>query len=235
MLGPSDELRGGWAAITRRRFLRVGGIGVVGSAAFAACGGSRSPTPPTTIPGPTTTTIAVPSPDIVVLRLGSSVEHYAVSLYGLVAGSGLLKTGALMDAFQYFSDQHADHAGFFERATRDHGGQPFTSANPVITETLKPRVDGLRDEADVIKLAYDVEQMAAATYFASSGNFEDLRLNAQVAGVSGVESRHLALLGMILDGLPEPLAGVPVRTDSPPVPPTGRQTNAGAVAPGTGV
>jgi hypothetical protein len=77
--------------------------------------------------------------------------------------------------------------------------------------------------------------MAAATYFASSGNFEDLRLNAAVAGVSGVEGRHVAVLGMILDGLPQPLAGIPTRTDSPPFPPAGVQTGQGAVAPGTGV
>ena len=224
-----------WAGVTRRQFV-VGGVSLLGSAVLAACSGT-SPTPPTstTIPGPTTTTIAVPSPDIGVLRLGSSIEHYMVSLYGLVAGSGLLKTTALVDAFKYFSDQHADHAGFFERTTRDHGGQPFASANPVIGETLKPRVDALSDEAGIVKLAYDVEQMAAATYFAFSGNFQDLRLNSAVAGVSGVEARHVAVLGMVLAGLPKSLPEVPVRTDSPPVAAGGVQTGAGAVAPGTGV
>lgn len=228
---------GGWTEFTRRRFLQVGGIGVLSSALLAACngGGSPSPVTSTTIPGPTTTTIAVPSPDIAVLRLGSSIEHYVVSLYGLVAGSGLLRSSALTDAVKYFSDQHADHAGFFEQATRDHGGQPFTSANPVIGDTLKSRVDGLRNEADIVKLAYDVEQMAAATYFASAGTFQDLILNAAVAGVSGVEARHVAVLGMILAGLPQPLSDVPVRKDSPAVAPNGVQTGTGAVAPGTGV
>ena len=217
--------------LSRRDFLAG-----VAAGALAACSGSGSgPRPTSTVPGSSTTTLFVPSPDVAVLRLGSSLEHYLVSLYGLAAGSGLLHTPTIVEAAKYFSDHHADHAGTFEQATRDHRGQAFTSANPVVAETFKPRIDALADEADVVKLAYDVEQVLAATYISAVGNLQDLGLNGTLTRIAGVEARHVALLGAALTGLPSPLAGIPVRIDSPPVAPGGRQTAAGAIAAGTGV
>jgi hypothetical protein len=215
--------------LNRRQFLAAVALG-----SLSACSAGK-PGPPTTIPGSTTTTVLVPSPDIAALRLGSSIEHYLVSLYGLAAGSGLLRTQDIIDAAKYFSDQHADHAGAFEQATRDHGGEPFTSANPVIAEMFKPRLDALTNEADVVKLAYDVEVMTAATYDAAVGHFEDLHLNAAMTRICGIEARHIAVFGMMLSGLPAPLPGVAVRDDSPAFPLSGLQSASGAVAPGTGV
>jgi hypothetical protein len=227
--------------LDRRTVLQLGGATFLGSALLAACSGGSSPNHTTsTNPGATTTTFPTVSADVGVLRLASSIEHYAISFYGLVAASGVVRTQTLVDTTKYFSDQHADHAGFFEKATNDHGGQPFTSANPAVTDMLRSRVAALSDagatEADAVKLAYDVEGLAAATYFATVGNFEDLKLNAAIMSVGGIEARHVAIFGMILSAVaPATLATVPARQDSPPAASGGFQTAAAAVAPGTGV
>jgi rubrerythrin len=228
-------------ALHRRELLQIGGAALIGSTLLAACSGHSSPaTPTSTTPGATTTTFATSSVDAGVLRLASSIEHYAVSFYGLVAASGVVKTQALVDTAKYFSDQHADHAGFFETATTRHGGQPFNSANPAVAEMFRPRLVALSSagatEADFVSLAYDVEGVAASTYFATVGTFEDLKLNSAIMSVGSVEARHVAIFGMILSGIaPAALPTVPARQDAPPAPASGLQTAAGAVAPGTGV
>jgi hypothetical protein len=225
----------------RRQLLQLGGLAALTALGAAACGSGSSPGPTTsTVPGATTTTFPIATADATALRLASSLEHYAISFYGLLAASEVIKTPTLVDAAKYFSDQHADHAGFFERATGGHGGQPFTTANPVVSDLFRQRVTALSNagatEADVVKLAYDVESLLAATYLSTVGTFQDLNLNAAVMSVGGIEARHVAIFGTILTGIvPAALPTVPARQDSPPTAPTGFQTADLAVAPGTGV
>lgn len=229
-LAATDALAG---TVGRRRVLQVGSITILASAALAACSKSGSSKPAPT--SSTSSSLRSPSPDVPVLRLASSLEHYVVGLYQTGAGSGLVKTKAIADAAAYFASQHADHAKFFEAATTAADGQPFTTANQVVAESLRPRVDALKTEADVVKLVYDVEAAVAATYFSSVGGFKDPKLNAGTMSVGGVTARHVAVLGLILSGLPEPVPGIDVRKDSPPYPAAGFQTKDGAIAPGTGV
>jgi hypothetical protein len=226
--------------VDRRRFLQVGGVTLVWSAVLAACSRtSRHPGHPTITGVGTTTTTTAGSADAGLLRLASSIEHAAVQVYMTAAGSGLVKTAALLDNIRYFADQHADHAGFWESRTGAVGAQPFTTANQVIMNSLQPRIAGLATEAEVVKLAYDIEVMAAATYYSAVGTFHDMTFNASAMAVGGTEGRHLAALGLILSGLPgasgSTLTTVARRTDSPPYPPGAFQTRDGAIAPGTGV
>jgi hypothetical protein len=220
--------------VDRRRFLQAAGISLVASAGLVACespraGGSNAVTPTLE----TSTTVV--SPDVGILRLASSLEHYAVGLYQTAAGSGLMRTPAIAEVAKYFADQHADHAKTAENLTSGAGGPPFTTANPAVAAMLRPRVDALRSEADVVKLVYDVEAVVAATYFSAIGSFDDNKLDAVAVSIQGIEARHVAVLGMILSGLPLPLGGIARRTDSSPYSTAGFQTGDGAVAFGTGV
>ncbi|MGH9189620.1 MAG: ferritin-like domain-containing protein, partial [Acidimicrobiales bacterium] len=106
----------------------------------------------------------------------------------------------------------------------------FTTANPEVAKLLKPRVDALKTEADVIQLAYDVESVAAATYFSTVGAFADKSLNKAAMSVGGVEARHVAILGGVLTSIKA--AGA---AKSPAVPSDGFQKATGAIAAGTGV
>jgi rubrerythrin len=223
------------AGMDRRGLLRLGagvGAGTLAASLLGACNPSRPHGPASVTTTSTSTTI--PSPDVGLLRLASSIEHYAVGLYGQAAG--LFHTQILKDAAQSFSDQHAEHAAAFERATSAAGGQPFTTANPALAQRLATRVQGLQIEADVVKLAYDVESLAAATYYASVGNLKDTKLNATMMSVGAVEARHVAVFGVILTGIAAPVTGIGTRVDSPPYPAHGSvQTAQGALAPGTGI
>jgi rubrerythrin len=132
----------------------------------------------------------------------------------------LVTTPAVTDAARVFMDQHKDHAATFEALTKKLGGEPFTTANPAVTQQLQPRIAGLGNERDVLALALDLERAAAATYVAAVGTFGDTSLNEVVMSVGGVEARHAAVLAGILGqpGVPAAFAGT-----------------TGAVAPGTGL
>jgi hypothetical protein len=221
--------------LERRHVLGIGGLGLVSCALpwASGCSGKSGHRPS----GTTSTTLL--TTDVSVLRLASSLEHYAVGLYGQAAA--LLHTPALVDAARYFSDQHVEHAGLFERATSDRGGQPFSTANAAVAAQLKQRVDNLSTEADFVTLAYDLESWVTATYFTAVGGFRDPRLDAAIMSVATVEARHSAVLGMMLSALPSagpssgsgPINASPANT--PAFPAGGFQTGEGAIPPGTGV
>lgn len=219
----SDLVLGGF---DRRRFLRVSGVTVVSAAVLAACGkddndgGAGGTTTPTTKMGL----------DLVILRTASSIERLAVDVYNTAISSGLVKTAAIGDAAKLFRDQHMEHAALFEGATTQKGGQAFTKANPAVLAQLDPTIKALKDEKGVVQLAYDLEKVAAATYFSTVGAFEDKALNKAAMSVGGVEARHVAILATVL----QTAFTVPAATAAQ-YPSAGFQTKDGAVAAGTGV
>ena len=213
----------------RREFLRRSGLAAASAAVLAGCGSGGGPgallkstTTPTTVEGG-----APSSADIVILRTASSVERLAVDVYTSAFDSGLAKSAALADTLRLFRDHHREHADLFERTTKKLGGEPFAKANPVVMATLDPAVKGLRDEKGVAQLAYDLETMAAATYLAVVGAFNDRTLNKTSMGVGSVEARHAAVLANLLS------TTFGTRTDA--VPPDGVLKRDKAVAAGTGV
>lgn len=218
----ADVVLGGFNGFSRRRFLQVGGLTIASAAVLAACGDDDD----TSAGGPGTSMgSGAAGTDVLILRTASSLERYAVVLYDTAIASGLVTTAAVADAATLFREQHLEHALLFEGATEAKApGQAFRDPNPAVAAMLKPRVDGLRSERDVIKLAYDVESVAAATYFSTVGAFEDRNLNTSAMSVGGVEARHVAILG-----------GVLMAADSPAYPASGFQTADGAVMAGTGV
>lgn len=217
----SDLILGGF---NRRRFMKIGGVSIMSAAVLAACGSDDPESSTGTTVAATPTTMATDM-DVVILRTASSLERYAVALYDTAIKSGLVKTAAVGAAASLFMEQHVEHAELFEGATNAKAaGKAFTTANPAVAAMLKPRVDALKTEMDVIKLAYDVEAVAAATYLSTVGAFGDKSLNQAAMSVGGVEARHVAILGGVLKA-----------ASSPQFPADGFQTSNGAVAAGTGV
>lgn len=203
-----DSPRGG---IHRRRLLEMGGLCLV-SAVLAACSGGRSSSSRTPGPPGETSTTGAPTNavDIAVLRTASSIEHFAVGLYMEAAGLNLVRTPAVSEVAKYFADHHSQHAADLEAWTVKAGGQPFSEANPVLSRMATGRVAALQSEADVVRLVYEAENVAASTYLASAGLFTDHSLNAVIMSVGSAEARHMAVLGAILDGVvAAPDAGTP--------------------------
>ena len=214
------------AGFSRRRILQIGGMGIMGAAVLAACGSDDSGTSSATTAGagttmaPGTTAMAGASSDVVLLRTASSLEELAVAAYQTAIDSGLVTTPAVGDAAKLFQAQHREHSALFQAATKTAGGQPFTMPNPVVLQMLQPTIAALKDQAGVLKLAYDLETAAAQTYQSAVGLVSDAKLNVALMSVGGVEARHAAVLASVLMQPPAPKAF---------------QTIEKAVAAGTGV
>ena len=174
-----------------------GGAAVATSAVLAACKGA---TPPVSVtPATTTTTLFHPSTsDATILRTASSIEALAVAVYAQAISSALVKTATTLDLIKLFQMQHSQHGDLFQRATRSAGGTAFTDPNPVLmAQVVQPRLAALMTEADVVKLAYDLEHLAAATYQSDIGTFSNHAFNTTTASVGATEARHVALLAVI--------------------------------------
>lgn len=206
--------------LDRRGFLRVGGMTVASAAIFAACGDDDDESAAAPAGGDDDEKKMGAEGDITILRTASSLELLAVDVYQTAIDSGLVTTKAVADAAKLFQEQHREHAGLFTGATKQLGGEPFEEANPAVLQQLQPAIAALRDEAGVVKLAYDLENVAAATYFSTVGGFEDVSLNQAAMSVGGVEARHAAVLASVLNL---------------PAAPKAFFTADGAVAAGTGV
>jgi hypothetical protein len=223
--------------LSRRAFLAA--LGAAGAAGLDACTHAHGPArtigavPVVTTTSSTSTTVSAPAPgpavDVLVLQTASSIEHYAAGVYTRLEGMGLVTAPASSEALRLFADHHTNHGGMFEGATARAGGTPFTKANPVLSGDVETRVEALRTEADVLALAYSIEQFTAATYTANAAQVSP-GLAPLLVGVASAEARHVTLLATYLGGL-FPAAGAP----SPPYPADGFFPGTGALAPGVGI
>ena len=220
-----DELITG--GLGRRRFLTFGGVAVATSAVFAACGtSSKNTSASTSSTAPPPTASGSPVSDIAALRTASSLEALAVQTYQKALASGLLTTATVVAVAQNFMEQHQQHASAFESATTKAGGQAFTQPNPVVSaQLIDPALSQVKTENDVVALAYMLESAASQTYQSAIGVMSKASYNSALASVLGVESRHQALLGLVLNN----------STMYPAYPANGFQTETNAVKVGVGV
>lgn len=209
-------------ALSRRRFLRVGGATVAAAAVLAACGNDddAAQSPEDAADDAAAAQGAGSGQDVAILRTASSLELVAVDVYQRLIDSGVLSTTAVADAAKLFQGQHKAHGDLFGGATKELGGEPFEEANPVLRQQFDAALAAVRDEAAAVRLALQIGNAAAATYFANAGTFDDDNLNRLAASVAGVEARHVAVLAGIVG--------------QPQVPHAFQLTD-GAVAVGTGI
>ena len=189
----ADLLTGG---LNRRRFLTIGGVTVASAAVFAACGSDDATTAEKAVDE--TEEDEASQSDLRILRTASSLELVAVDVYQKAIDSGLLTTTAVADAANLFQGQHQEHAELFQNATKELGGEPFEKANPVLQGTIAPALAAAKDEPALVRLAFDLENAAAATYFSTAGTFDARKLNQAAMSVGGVEARHAAVLASVL-------------------------------------
>lgn len=184
------------SGVNRRRFMQIGGVSVLSAAVLAACGKSSDKKSSKPAAGGSKGSAT----DIAILRTASSLEHVAIDVYQkAIDNAGALGISAgVADVAKLFQSQHKDHAGLFEGATKEAGGKPFTTANPAVLDSLKGRIAALKNEMDVIVLARDLENVAAATYQSTVGAYDNLAYNAASMSVGGVEARHAAVLNGVL-------------------------------------
>ncbi len=175
----------------RRRFLALGGVAAL--AVVGACGTKNDSSGEAT--ATTTTSMAPSAADVAFLRNASSLEELEVALYKKALDGGLLKTPAVLETVKLFQAQHQNHAALFEGHTTRLGGPPDAQPNAA----LRGRLASATDEASVLRLAVELALATTATYQSGVGVVSDAALSVVLMSVAGVEARHAALLGTMIN------------------------------------
>ena len=195
----------------RRQFMKVGGATVIGAAVLAACGSSSdkaassgTTTPTTAMPtSPTTAPEAAAdaATDKVLLRTATSIELLAVAVYNKALGLGVVTTPAVAQAAKLFRDQHQEHAALLQGATTKAGGVAYKKPNSYLYDNVvTPALPTIKTEADVVKFARELENVAASTYTLAAGVLGTAELRQALMSIGGVEARHVAVLNMAMNG-----------------------------------
>jgi rubrerythrin len=134
--------------------------------------------------------------DADIAAYAASVEYAAVAAYKAAAASGKVKTPDVGAAATLFASQHKEHGDAFAAAS---GGK---IAKDTVNETLVGAIGGqisaAADEKAILKIAYDVENAAAATYQFALGALKDAGARKLTASILPIEAGHAAVLGLVL-------------------------------------
>lgn len=133
-----------------------------------------------------------------VAAFAESVELAAVEAYKAAAGSGLVMTKAVLDAATMFAGHHQDHAAAFGSAA---GAAATKKPNKVLLDAVAGQLAKAKDEKAVLKIAFDLENSAAATYVFALGALTSTAALQLTASILPVEAQHAVVLGQVL-GLP---------------------------------
>jgi hypothetical protein len=127
-----------------------------------------------------------------------SVELAAVQAYMAAAKSGKVTTKAVLDAATAFAGHHQEHAAAFGAAA---GSSATNKPNPKLLQGVGGEIGGAADEAAIVKIAYDVENAAAATYLFALGALTTPEALQLTASILPIEAQHAVVLGTVL-GMP---------------------------------
>lgn len=135
------------------------------------------------------------SGDAGIAAFAESVELTAVAAYEAAAGSGLVTTKAVLDAAVTFMGHHREHGAAFGAAA----GDAATGAlNQGLLDALSPALGAAMTENDVLEIAYDLENAAAATYLFALGALESVAALQLTASILPVEAQHAVVLGQAI-------------------------------------
>jgi hypothetical protein len=196
----------------RRSFLRgagfsglvvaVGGLALSLDAMMHSAAAQTSTTttePGTTTSGvPTTTTTHPPrqpdDEDRDLLGFIESLELTAVAAYGIAIASKKLSdaVGDVAVIFQAHHLQHAQTTGALAGPAAPH------TANPSLVAAFGPQFQSAATEIDLLRLAYQVENAAAATYAATLALITGTGPAEVMASILPIESRHAVVLGQAI-------------------------------------
>ncbi|MEW6475784.1 MAG: ferritin-like domain-containing protein [Actinomycetota bacterium] len=193
----ADVLLGGF---NRRRFMKLSGLAAGAGLVLAACGDDDKES---TSGGSTDTTAATTAAapggnktDQTIARTAASLEIFAVAVYdkAIMNAEALKISDPVAKAAVLFKAQHDEHAKAFNAAATQLGGQPYSEPNPTAAKAFEAQIAALKSEQDVLKFAFELEQIAAQTYQGVGMKLSTPMLRQTAMTVGGVEARHMAIL-----------------------------------------
>jgi bacterioferritin (cytochrome b1) len=167
---------------SRRDFLRVAGAVTAPGALLAACGGGGGGG------GTGATQPNLGEIDTEILNRILSLELAAIAAYS--TGAPLLRGRALTRARQFLEQEH-EHAGTLSRAIRDLGGTPN---EPSTAEEYRREFPLLRNQADVLRFAVDLENRVVRGYVEGLPKLSSPELRQTAAGILTVDAQHISVL-----------------------------------------
>ncbi|HYG54078.1 MAG TPA: ferritin-like domain-containing protein [Burkholderiales bacterium] len=140
--------------------------------------------------------------DITILNTALAAELEAVAAYQVGAESGLLQRPVLELAVQ-FQGHHKEHADVLAKTIAKLGGK---AAEPKAKYQFP--VEGLKNQADVLRFAAALEKGAVSAYLGAVPLFRNRDLSKAAASILGDEAMHWAVLRQALGENPVPVAFV---------------------------
>ena len=184
----------------RRDFLKLGGGAVIGAAVLAACGSdSGKGTAASTASSGVASSVAGVN-DLTLAKTAASLEALAIATYDTAINSGTVTTAAVADAAKLFKDHHQQHMDALNSVITSVGAEAVTTPNAAVQSALVDPVvaDAMLDEARIVELAYELEDIAAQTYVYATTAITSAALRSTLMTISGVEARHKAILGSLV-------------------------------------
>ena len=140
--------------------------------------------------------------DVQILNTALGAELEAIAAYQVGAESGLLQKPVLDLAVQ-FQGHHKEHADVLAKTVRQLGGRPVSAKSKYGFP-----VEGLKNQADVLRFAAQLEQGAVSAYLGAVPLFANRDLSKAAASILGDEAMHWAVLRNALGENPVPSAFV---------------------------
>ena len=140
--------------------------------------------------------------DVQILNTALGAELEAIAAYQVGAESGLLQKPVLDLAVQ-FQGHHKEHADVLAKTVQQFGGKPVSAKRK-----YNFPVEGLKNQADVLRFAARLEQGAVSAYLGAVPLFANRDLSKAAASILGDEAMHWAVLRNALGENPVPSAFV---------------------------
>lgn len=139
--------------------------------------------------------------DVGAAQTAASLEHLAIAVYTQAAALPIMRelppaAGATLASFIAGTiNHHRQHAAAFNTIARKLGGAAQAGVNEsVLAAVVQPALPSLRRPLDVVRLAAQIEDIAAQTYVAEVAAVSDRELRNAFASIMGVEGQHRAAL-----------------------------------------
>ena len=190
----------------RRQFLVLGGATVAGAAALAACSPSSQTNTSGTLAStivpataaPTTVSAESQAADVVILRTATSMSQSIVKFYDTMISSPLITDADVKTWAKFMQNQQSISVSTLQTLTTDNGGKAYRGTNTYVDTTIiAPALKIAQAQSDLVKLATNLEQAAAATATLAVGTIAAFQTRQRIMAVGTTASRHVTVWNLI--------------------------------------